>query len=354
MVEEAFGRAAAARAVVERLVADEAIEVADQDGLVAEIDGFLERFEADTREAVDAARDAHEKYLDRRDAFETRAREAGFFWGDTATIGMRPGLAALLEASPNVDELFADDDLLQQVLDLSLLRYVGQIEEERLARLREGCDKPRGPAAAVAARPPLEFDFPLWDAPREDACLDEPGGCSACKTWADPRFYGLCYPCFRAGRTDAVMGTELGMIRPEEAARGVTHGTIVGDDFDARGTEALPPTIDGDERWTSFRVAEAWLQELLRTPQYHTWQGENWLFCCGRPMIYAGSTRLPELTAWGAESGRTPEQLVVAMLAPDPIEDVEAFMNHVTEGKLSLYSFRCPTCSKRRAHWDRD
>ncbi len=356
MVEEAFSRTAAARAIVERLVEENALDVADLDGLVAEIDALLGRFEARTRDAVDVARVAHDKYLDRRDAFEATARQEGFFWGDTATVGMRPDLTELLESSENVEEVYADDELLQQVLDITLLRYVADVDEHRLSRLREGCDGPRDPAAPAAEQTlaDIGFSFPLWEAPTRAACLDEPGGCAICKAWAEVRFEGACYGCFRTGLVDRAIGTELGMIRFEDAERGITHGTIAADGFDPRGTEPMPPVIDGDEVWTSFRVAREWMHELLRTPKYSTWQGESWHFCCGRPMIFVGAPGLPHLTAWGAASGRTPEQTLAALFEPDPVDDADAFLNDVLDGRKSVYAFRCASCAKRRAHWDRD
>jgi hypothetical protein len=47
----------------------------------------------------------------------------------------------------------------------------------------------------------------------------------------------------------------------------------------------MEPNEDG---WVSVVIPSAILLELVRTPTYVTWQGEQWLFCCASAMVYLG------------------------------------------------------------------
>jgi hypothetical protein len=90
-----------------------------------------------------------------------------------------------------------------------------------------------------------------------------------------------CYRCLRSGCLALTKDTELGMIRHEEALRGVTHGVpgLNRADFD------LVPLDDG---WVGAKLPKPTMLELLRTPSYPSIQGERWLFCCKCPMTYVG------------------------------------------------------------------
>ena len=127
----------------------------------------------------------------------------------------------------------------------------------------------------------IGLDFPLFQGVVEDAILEEPGVCSRCAATAPLLLAKKCYDCFRAsGHT---MNTEYGMVRPEDARAGVTHGVPL----DPKRLPDLPLVahpIDPafpDEHWYSIKCDPQDLEELTRTPKYHTWQGEQWLFCCG-------------------------------------------------------------------------
>src|SRR5262249_8151624 len=118
-----------------------------------------------------------------------------------------------------------------------------------------------------------------------------PGNCGHCRaevarpaTWGeDPT---SCYKCLRAGRAAFAHDTVLGMVTWEQAMEGLTHGVpgLRRDDFE------LVPSED-DPEWMRARVPGKHLLELVRTPTYITWQGEQWQFCCGRPMIYLGELK---------------------------------------------------------------
>jgi uncharacterized protein CbrC (UPF0167 family) len=80
--------------------------------------------------------------------------------------------------------------------------------------------------------------------------------------------------------------------------------------------------------------------ELLRTPGYLAHQGENWLFCCGGPMVYVGQ--------WSGDK--------FAGLAPDQLVDspMDGLWENPYCDETKLCAFRCATCKKYRAYWDAD
>ena len=135
----------------------------------------------------------------------------------------------------------------------------------------------------------IGLDFPLFQGLVEDAILEEPGVCSRCAATAPLLLAKKCYDCFRA--SGHKMNTEYGMVRPEDARAGVTHGVPL----DPKRLPDLPLVahpIDPafpDEHWYSVKCDPQDLEELTRTPKYHTWQGEQWLFCCGKPAVFAGT-----------------------------------------------------------------
>jgi uncharacterized protein CbrC (UPF0167 family) len=154
----------------------------------------------------------------------------------------------------------------------------------------------------------------------------------------------ICYDCLRAGKAAMTKDTEFGMVSWDHAFRGITHGLpgLRSDQF-----EVVP--IDPDEDWNGVRIPSEHLWELLRTPDFCSWQGETWLFCCRRPMTYLGG--------WSA---------VLESLRP---ADPEAFFDGLFESddqarhwgpkafesvSPSLYIHRCRTCNRCRATWDCD
>ncbi len=87
--------------------------------------------------------------------------------------------------------------------------------------------------------------------------------------------------------------------------------------------------------WEAVRVPQAHLVELLQTPSYSTWQGENWLFCCQQPMVYLGAWTADDFERHAGEGkGRALFDVVV----PDAVE----WLWH--HGGASIYVFRCPAC----------
>ncbi len=227
----------AAHAILRRLRAGEGIDTTRPDALVAEMEALLDAYEAELAAVVDEVYAAGSGSAAPWAEVERRALARGAPLGEAALPRLEASLAALLLASEHVDEIFLDDDALARVVRAALLDYLPAIAASVLERrppaaTASATATPRlvpapAPASTPARRTTLAdegFPFPLFEAPRADACLDPAGPCAICKAPAEPRFNGACYACFRAGRARLTMGTELGMVRPEDADAGLTHG----------------------------------------------------------------------------------------------------------------------------------
>ncbi len=98
----------------------------------------------------------------------------------------------------------------------------------------------------------------------------------------------VCYECLRKGYAALTKDTELGMITHETAMSGITHGVpgLNRPEFE---------TVSLDDDWVGVKLSKDIMFELLRTPGYHSWQGEQWLFCCNYPMTYLGEWTMADL-----------------------------------------------------------
>lgn len=199
----------------------------------------------------------------------------------------------------------------------------------------------------------IGLDFPLFQGLVEDAILEEPGVCSRCAATAPLLLAKKCYDCFRAsGHT---MNTEYGMVRPEDARAGVTHGVPL----DPKRLPDLPLVahpIDPafpDEHWYSVKCDPQDLEELTRTPKYHTWQGEQWLFCCGRPAVFAGTLNSRSLAKFAPRIGTSPQDILDGLVSqlgirlPISLQDLDG-------GSVGVYVFRCRECQGLLSHVDCD
>lgn len=153
-----------------------------------------------------------------------------------------------------------------------------------------------------------------------------------------------CYECLRAGKAAIGKDTEFGAVCWEEAVQGVTHGVpgLQTDQF-----EVVPINPEGD--WYGVRIPSEQLWELLRTPGFHSWQGEQWLFCCQVPMSYLGGWR----NALEVLRPEDPAAFFRGLFDPgDEARDwgYESF----EPGHASLYVYRCRRCNRCRATWDCD
>ena len=104
----------------------------------------------------------------------------------------------------------------------------------------------------------------------------------------------VCCKCIRFEEMLIPKDTEFGVVWEENAVKGVTDGVpgLVMDQFEVIPTNdddwdaATDPTEQN--RYKAAIIPSEQLWELLRTPDYGSWQGGVWLFCCSRPMTYLG------------------------------------------------------------------
>jgi|SRR5262245_9940796 len=193
----------------------------------------------------------------------------------------------------------------------------------------------------IATCPKCGTQIALDSAGRKD------GVCRSCKASVpfpiapERRDLCACYVCVRAGRVAFTKDTELGMIAWENTLTGLTNG-VPG--LDHPGFEIVPT---GEDDWFAARLPVEWMFELLRTPEYGTWQGECWLFCCQRPMVFVGEWSQDDYTR------RAPDGDGQAFFV-DVIEDAEPEMWDGIGRSFGNYVFHCPECDRYRGHYDMD
>lgn len=164
---------------------------------------------------------------------------------------------------------------------------------------------------------------------------------TASKTSSD-EYPVACYNCLRAGRASITKDTEFGMITYEHAQRGITHG-VPG--LATTMFEALPPN---DEGWVCVKIPNEYLNELVSTPGYLSWQGDIWLFCCQAPMTFIGEWHQSDFRKHATDGDAL--RLAKSMVSVGEYRywDDE-FPDH-----LCFYVFRCKTCGSLKAHVDMD
>jgi uncharacterized protein CbrC (UPF0167 family) len=195
----------------------------------------------------------------------------------------------------------------------------------------------------------LQRPFPLFKAPIAHAAMDGPGNCTRCNQHAGSRFQGACYDCFRTGEIDTVVDTEFGMVTRDDAMAGRTHGIPLSDPSSINGYQLTQHPVDPrspDDRWYHVHIDSYHLGELLRTPKYHTWQGETWLFCCQRPMVFRGS--LPA-DIFSANLDQLSSEMSAFLAAPDWKQTVGD-----GHGSHTYYVFTCVVCRGLRYNDDCD
>ncbi len=155
--------------------------------------------------------------------------------------------------------------------------------------------------------------------------------------------FACCYACLRAGRAAFTKDTVLGMVTWDQAVEGLTHGVpgLISKDFE------LVPSEDSPD-WMRAKVSPDLLLELVRTPNYTTWQGERWHFCCGKPMVYVGEWKEEEFKRHApASDGK-------AFFKRAVIDGVDESFWGVLQNIGGPYMFRCPLCGTLRGHYDMD
>jgi uncharacterized protein CbrC (UPF0167 family) len=149
-----------------------------------------------------------------------------------------------------------------------------------------------------------------------------------------------CFACLRAGRAALTKDTEYGAVSWDDAVRGRTHG--VPNLTRAEGFTVAEPDADG---WVSVHIPPMILLELVRTPNYTTWQGERWLFCCSSAMVHVGEWTRDDLVR------HVPGDPEAAFLAI--FEGSEPWMwNYLGSPGWGFYAFRCRACDRVRGHVD--
>jgi len=206
----------------------------------------------------------------------------------------------------------------------------------------------------------LGMPFPLFEAPTVDASGFQPAGdCNGCGARAVAVFevdgVHACYACLRGGRAPWTKDTELGLVTAESAAAGRTEGTPsppeTGFELEALPIDAAFP----EQRWFSAKIPREHLDELLRTPNYATWQGEQWIFCCQRPAVFVGAWDIGQWEAAAEEFDLALEDLLADTLGVTDSElDTLLEALEAESDSLVTYVFRCPACAALLGHYDRD
>lgn len=337
----------AARAIVAALRAQGGLEASDDEPLIAELAAELA---AHTAELVALAEAVPPDAPGRWEALLAAAEAAGIEVDDEAVEPLIEELAGLLDDSEHVDELYADDATLHRILQAALLDFVAAEKDLLFEKLRRAC----APRVLATPTPPPSFaqlgmSFPLFEAPRSEAVLDDAGPCAVCGAQAELRFRKACYACFRAGKVKHAIDTELGVVSSDSAASGWTGGLPKGMRAPASFVQRL--RVDGgEEAWVEFQVDPAALVELTRTPAYSTAQGESWLYCCKLPMVYRGQLDSTDLVDRPADSPAVPWLATLLGLGVDQAEEAA---EEIMAGRFSVYAFRCRHCGNERAHGDR-
>jgi uncharacterized protein CbrC (UPF0167 family) len=133
------------------------------------------------------------------------------------------------------------------------------------------------------------------------------------------------------------------MVTLEHALEGLTHGVpgLSRDDFE------LIPT-EGEPEWMRARVDPSLLLELVRTPSYHTWQGERWQFCCGRPAVFVGEWKEKDF------SRRTVDGKGKALFEKAKVVGLDSSAWGHFNCMGGPYMFRCCVCAGLLGHYDMD
>jgi len=155
-----------------------------------------------------------------------------------------------------------------------------------------------------------------------------------------------CAPCLRHGRAAFTKDTEYGMVRWEDAIRGVTHG-VPGLRAAGPGFALADPDSEG---WVGVMFPTTVLLELVRTPTYVTWQGDQWLFCCATAMVYLGEWSQAEFTSRAPSDPQACFREVVEGAQPWMWDHVPGQIQPNSE--WGFYIFTCHTCGRVRGHFD--
>jgi len=171
-----------------------------------------------------------------------------------------------------------------------------------------------------------------------------------------------CWTCLRDGRWSSTKDTEAGMVTPVHAALGYTHGLpfppgVLASTAWGAGTTGDPmlagwpvsePNEDG---WRAALIPAEVLRDLVRTPNYITWQGEQWLFHCRRPMSYIGLWGKRDFVSHAVGGDGRAYANASAGIHDDVWEHLS---DRRGESAILVYMFECRACGHHRGHFDMD
>jgi len=115
----------------------------------------------------------------------------------------------------------------------------------------------------------------------------------------------------------------------------------------------FPTTEPNEDGWRGVVIPAEVLLDLVRTPSYITWQGEQWLFHCQQAMQYIGRWGRSQFNAAAIDGDGRALAIAIADLNPDAW-DLGLAAQPSNNSSVTVYMFRCTKCGAHRGHWDVD
>lgn len=117
---------------------------------------------------------------------------------------------------------------------------------------------------------------------------------------------------------------------------------------DGSAFDKFNATFIQDAELDKVSVQEIKDELLKKTPGYDSWQGEHWLACCNDFCEYIGETSIAELKAMKIDKE------VIADYKESNEYHYENCADHLGNGVLRGYLFRCLHCRRYRIWFDAD
>lgn len=167
----------------------------------------------------------------------------------------------------------------------------------------------------------------------------------------------VCYDCLLAGRATLPKSTEMGLVFADHAFAGLT-GAVPGlTTVQFELVRLASEDAAMDEKYgisCAARVPPPHLWALLPTPDLSSWQGECWLSCCSRPMIFVEDWEDAVAAARPADRAAFFDSLFDPDGGWKPDDLGWGPGEEVAFDTFSLYAYRCPSCGRYRATKDSD